>query len=140
LRRCARRNTSVRLNSPLQAHPWKRLVTAADEPFAFNHPADGQIYTDNYGSLRPARRTRWGNGRVYVTLAAWLDSQNQLFQLEGGSLRLGINGQSGLCLALNLSDGIPTGRPIHLRRDMTPEYCDSVDSKLARWATGIFDD
>ena len=76
--------TAVMLNSPLQAHPWKRLVTAADEPFAFNHPADGQIYTDNYGSLRPARRTRWGNGRVYVTLAAWLDSQNQLFQLEGG--------------------------------------------------------
>jgi len=72
--------------------------------------------------------------------AEWLDSQNQLFQLEGGSLRLGINGQSGLGLALNLSDGIPTGRPIHLRRDMTPEYCDSVDSKLARWATGIFDD
>ena len=74
------------------------------------------------------------------TFGACLDSQNQFFQLEGGSLRLGIDGQSGPCLAVDLSDGIPTGRPIHLRRDMTPEYCDSVDFKLARWATGIFDD
>jgi len=55
-------------------------------------------------------------------------------------LRLGIDSQSGLCMAVDLGDGIPTGRPSHLRGNMTSESCDSVDSKLAKWITGIFDD
>ena len=66
-----------------------------------------------------------------VTLAACSDSQNQPFQLEGGLLRLGIDGQSVLCLAVDPGDGIPTGGPSHLLRDMALESCDSVDSELA---------
>jgi len=46
-------------------------------------------------------------------------------------LRLGIDGQSVLCLAVDSGDGIPTGGPSHLFRDMTLESCDSVDSELA---------
>ena len=128
--------TPVKLNSPLQAHTCKRLDTAADELFAFNHPADGQIYMEAYDLCAEADGATAGST---VTLAACSDSQNQLFQLEGGLLRLGIDGQSGLCLAVDPGDGIPTGGPSHLRRDMTLESCDSVDSELAQWITGIFD-
>ena len=46
-------------------------------------------------------------------------------------LRLGIDGQSVLCLAGDPGDGIPTGGPSHLLRDMALESCDSVDSELA---------
>jgi hypothetical protein len=128
--------TAVRLNSPLQAHTWKRLDTDADELFAFNQPADGQIYMEAYDLCAEADGATSGST---VTPAACSDSQNQLFQLEGGLLRLGIDGQSGLCLAVDPGDGIPTGGPSHLRRDMTLESCDSVDSELAQWITGIFD-
>ncbi|MCH2501411.1 MAG: hypothetical protein MK126_01040 [Dehalococcoidia bacterium] len=51
--------------------------------------------------------------------------------MEGGLLRLGIDGQSVLCLAVDPGDGIPTGGPSHLLRDMALESCDSVDSELA---------
>ena len=76
--------TAVRLNSPLQAHTWKRLGTDADELFAFNQPADGQIYMEAYDLCAEADGATSGST---VTPAACSDSQNQLFQLEGGLLR-----------------------------------------------------
>ena len=124
------------MNSPLQARTWKRLDTAADGLFAFNHLADGQIYMEAYDLCTEADGATAGST---VTLAACSDSQNQLFQSEGRLLRLGIDGQPVLWLAVNPGDGIPTGGPSHIRRDMTLESCDSVDSELAQWITGIFD-
>ncbi|MCH7737602.1 MAG: RICIN domain-containing protein [Chloroflexi bacterium] len=128
--------TAVRLDSPLQAHTCKPLRTAEDELFTFNHPNDGQIYMEAYDLCVEATGSAAGST---VGLAVCSDSPNQRFAIEDGAIRLASGGPTGLCLAVDPGDGIPTGGPSHLRRDLTLESCDSIDPALSRWIFGIFD-
>ena len=128
--------TAVRLDSPLQAHTCKPLRTAEDELFTLNHPSDGQIYMEAYNLCIEANGTAAGST---VVLQPCSDSPNQRFSIDDGSIRLAGDGPTGLCLAVDPKDGIPTGGPSHLRRDLTLEGCDSIDTALSRWIFGIFD-
>jgi len=128
--------TAVRLNSPLQAHTCKPLETAEDELFAFDHPGDGQIYMEAYDLCVEATGTAAGST---VGLKPCSDSPNQRFVVDDDTIRLATGGQSDLCFAVDADDGIPTGGPSHLRRDLTLENCESIGAELSRWIFGIFD-
>ena len=126
--------TAVRLNSPLQAHTCKPLETAEDELFAFDHPGDGQIYMDAYDLCAEATGLTAG---FTIVLQPCSDSPNQRFVVEDGAVRLATGGQPELCFAVDPSDGIPTGGPSHLRRDLTLESCKSIGAELSNWTFGI---
>ncbi len=128
--------TGVRLDSALQAHTCKPLNTAEDELFTINHPSDGQIYMEAYDLCAEATGTTAG-ALVYLQICS--DSPNQRFSIEDGSIRLVSSGEIGICLAVDPGDGIPTGGPSHLRRDLTLESCDTVGPDLSEWIFGIFD-
>ena len=128
--------TAVRLNSPLQAHTCKPLETAEDELFAFDHPNDGQIYMEAYDLCVEATGTAAGST---VGLKPCSDSPNQRFIVDDDTVRLATGGQSDLCFAVDAGDGIPTGGPSHLRRDLTLENCESTGAELSSWTFGIFD-
>ena len=128
--------TAVRLNSPLQAHTCKPLETAEDELFAFDHPGDGQIYMDAYDLCAEATGLTAG---FTIVLQPCSDSPNQRIVVEDGAVRLATGGQPELCFAVDPSDGIPTGGPSHLRRDLTLESCKSIGAELSNWTFGIFD-
>ena len=128
--------TAVRLRSALQAHTCKPLNTAEDELFTLDHPSDGQIYMEAYDLCAEATGTTAGS---LIFLQRCSDSPNQRFAIEDGLVRLAGAGDSGLCLAVDPGDGIPTGGPSHLRRDLTLEDCETTDPSRSRWITGIFD-
>jgi len=128
--------TGVRLNSPLQAHTCKPLETAEDELFAFDHPNDGQIYMEAYDLCVEATGTAAGST---VGLKPCSDSPNQRFVVKDGAVSLSSVGQPDLCFAVDADDGIPTGGPSHLRRDLTLENCDQIGEELSSWIFGIFD-
>ena len=67
------------------------------------------------------------------------DSELQLFTLQGEIISLDSELQEGLCLAVDLEPGIPTGGPSHLRRALTLENCETTDPSLMRWSLGLFD-
>ena len=127
---------AVRLQSALQAHTCKQLNTAADELFTLDHPGDGQIYMEAYDLCAEATGTTAG---ALVYLQSCSDSPNQRFAIEDGSVRLANSGETGICLAVDPGDGIPTGGPSHLRRDLTLEDCVTTDPSRSQWITGIFD-
>ena len=128
--------TAVRLQSALQAHTCKQLNTAEDELFTLGHPSDNQIYMEAYDLCAEATGTTAG---ALVYLQSCSDSPNQRFAIEDGSVRLASSGETGICLAVDPGDGIPTGGPSHLRRDLTLEDCETTDPSRSRWITGIFD-
>ena len=128
--------TAVRLNSPLQAHTCKPLETAEDELFAFDHPNDGQIYMEAYDLCVEATGTAAGST---VGLKPCSDSPNQRFVVKDGAVSLSSVGQPDLCFAVDADDGIPTGGPSHLRRDLTLENCELIGEELSSWIFGIFD-
>ena len=127
---------AVRLNSPLQAHTCKPLETAEDELFAFDHPNDGQIYMEAYDLCVEATGTAAGST---VGLKPCSDSPNQRFIVDDDTIRLATGDQSDLCFAVDADDGIPTGGPSHLRRDLTLENCEQIGAELSSWIFGIFD-
>ena len=128
--------TAVRLQSALQAHTCKPLHTAEDELFTLDHPSDGQIYMEAYDLCAEAAGTTAG---ALVYLQSCSDSPNQRFAVEDGLVRVAGSGATSLCLAVVPGDGIPTGGPSHLRRDLTLEDCETTDPSRAQWITGIFD-
>ena len=74
-----------------------------------------------------------------VVLQLCSDSPNQRFVVDCGTVRLATGGQPDLCLAVDHNDGIPTGGPSHLPRDLTLEGCESISAEFSSWTFGIFD-
>ena len=74
-----------------------------------------------------------------VVLQPCSDSPNQRFVVDCGTARLATGGQPDLCLAVDHNDGILTGGPSHLPRDLTLEGCESISAELSSWTFGIFD-
>ena len=126
----------VRLQSALQAHTCKPIDTAADELFTIDRPKAGQIFMEAYQLCLEAEEPGAGSS---LRLQPCSDSENQLFTLEGGTIRLNSERPGGLCLAVDPEPGIPTGGPSHLRRALTLENCESADPSLITWSLGLFD-
>ena len=126
---------SVRLQSALQAHTCKSIATAADELFTMDHPNEGQIFMEAYDLCVEADGAQTGTS---LRLQPCSDSPHQLFALDKDVIRLSGRGQDGLCLAVAPGSGIPTGGPSHLRRAVTLESCETIESTLTRWSVGLF--
>ena len=126
----------VRLENPLQAHTCKPLETAADELFIFGRPSPGKIYMAAYDVCVEAEEAAEGSP---LRLQRCSDSQNQLFSLDNGLIRLIGAGGEKLCLAVDSGSGIPTGGPSHLRRALTLESCQTTERALMSWSVGLFD-
>ena len=126
----------VRLQSALQAHTCKPIATAADELFTMDHPNGGQIYMKAYDLCVEAEEASTGSS---LRLQPCSDSPLQHFAVNNNLIRLGDEGEDGLCLAVAPGSGIPTGGPSHLRRTLTLESCETVESRLSKWSLGLFD-
>lgn len=125
---------SVRLESALQAHTCKPIVTAADELFTINHPNDGQIYMEAYDLCVEAEVMHKGSS---LLLKACSETRSQLFIFAGNSIRLSNDLQDDLCLAVAPGEGIPTGAPSHLRRALFLESCRNIESTLSGWTPNL---
>ncbi|HIN37793.1 MAG TPA: hypothetical protein EYM77_09135 [Dehalococcoidia bacterium] len=112
------------------------METAEDELFAFDHLGEGQIYMEAYDLCAEATGQTAGST---VVLQPCSDSPNQRFVVDCGTVRLATGGQPDLCLAVDHNDGIPTGGPSHLPRNLTLEGCESISAELSSWTFGIFD-
>ena len=126
----------VRLDSDLQAHTCKPISEAEDELFTLNHPSEGQIFMEAYGLCVEAELAIDG---ASLRLQPCSDSPLQFFVLENDYVRLISQGLFGLCWAVAPGTGTPTGGPSHLRRDLSLENCDTIESALASWSVGLFD-
>ena len=125
-----RAGRGVRLESALQAHTCKPIETAADELFTINHPNDGQIYMEAYDLCVEADGMHKGSA---LPLKACSETRSQLFIFAGNSIRLSIDRQDDLCLAVAPGEGLPTGAPSHLRRALSLESCRSIGATLTGW-------
>ena len=113
---------SLGLDRPLQAHTCK--PGADDEMFAFNRPADGQVYLVEHDRCVEADGTS-----LYVRPCS--DSQMQRFTYgDDRTLRLA---DGGVCLAVAGGDGEPAGGRSHLRRDLLLRPCSDVQPALSQW-------
>ena len=66
------------------------------------------------------------------------ESPNQLFSVDGDIILLCDGIQDGLCLAVAVGPGTPTGGPSHLRRGLALEDCASIAPLRSRWIFGLF--
>ena len=113
---------NLNVNSPLQAHTCK--PGADDEMFAFNRPAQGQLYLVEHDRCLEA-----DEGNVYVrscsesSLQRFTYGEDKTFRLEG----------EDLCLSVAGGEGQQAGGRSHLRRDLLLSACAEVEPNLSRW-------
>ncbi|MCY4583893.1 MAG: RICIN domain-containing protein [Chloroflexi bacterium] len=113
---------NLNVNAPLQAHTCK--PGADDEMFAFNRPAEGQIYLVEHDRCIQA-----DGASLYVRPCS--ESPLQRFAYGGdGTLS---TGDGGLCLAVAGGDGEPAGGRSHVRRDLLLLPCNEVAPALSQW-------
>ena len=113
---------SLNVNGPLQAHTCK--PGADDEMFAFNHPADGQLYLVEHDRCIEADGTS-----LYVRPCS--ESPLQRFVYGGeGTLRLA---DDNVCLTVADGSGEPAGGRSHVRRDLLLQSCGEAGPALSRW-------
>ena len=118
----------LNLDAPLMAHTCK--PGADDELFTPDHPGPGQLYMKAYDRCASAESAKPGSE---IFLKNCDSSGLQRFSFEpNGWIRLA---DSDVCLTVAGGEGVPTGGPSHLRRDLSLEVCGSADSALSRWRT-----
>ena len=116
----------VNLDAALMAHTCK--PGAADELFTPGSPAAGNLYMRAYDRCAEAASSSPGS---QLLLKECSSSELQLFSFESDG-RVRLQG-SDVCLAVAGGTGTRAGGPSHLRRDLTLEDCDAVESSLSTW-------
>ena len=121
--------SGVQIDADLQAHTCK-ATDLADETFTWDHET-GQLRMDEYDRCVEA-----GGSDVGSVLYLVRCSQGPLQRFEHGSdgaIHLAQGDGSRLCLAINQGEGIPTGGPSHLRRDVSFERCADTEPAWSTW-------
>ena len=114
--------SSLNVNGPLQAHTCK--PGADDEMFAFDRPAEGQLYLVGHDRCVEA-----DGSSLYVRPCSESPLQRFTHGVDG---TLSVE-NGGLCLAAAGGSGEPAGGRSHLRRDLVLRPCSEVQPALSRW-------
>ncbi|HAL49672.1 MAG: ricin-type beta-trefoil lectin domain protein [SAR202 cluster bacterium] len=121
--------SSVQIDADLQAHTCK-TTDLADETFMWDHET-GQLRMDEYDRCVEASGSDAGSALYLVRC-----SQGPLQRFEhdpDGAIHLAQGDGGELCLAIKQGEGIPTGGPSHLRRDVSFERCADTDPAWSTW-------
>ena len=123
---------SLNLQGALTAHTCK--PGAEDEMFHMDSPSSGQFLMPAYDLCMEAEGPEAGST---LHLAECSSTRLQQFRyLDIGQIRLAHGSVEGLCLTVASAAGEPTGGPSHLRRGLTMEACDQVDTARSLWIVG----
>ncbi len=123
---------SLNLQGALTAHTCK--PGAEDEMFRVDSPSSGQLFMPAYDLCMEADGPEAGST---LHLAGCSSSRLQQFRyLDIGQIRLAHGSVEELCLTVASAAGEPTGGPSHLRRGLTMEACDQVDTARSLWIVG----
>ncbi len=123
---------SLNLQGALTAHTCK--PGAEDEMFHMDSPSSGQLFMPAYDLCMEADGPEAGST---LHLAGCSSTRLQQFRyLDIGQIRLAHGSVEGLCLTVASAAGEPTGGPSHLRRGLTMEACDQVDTARSLWIVG----
>ena len=121
----------VNLQAALQAHTCKPLAEADDELFTLGYPGDGQIYMAAYDLCIEADESASG---AFLHLRPCSDTPLQrLVNTRDGPIHLESDTQWVFCLSVAAGEGVPTGGPSHLRRDLALNSCGDPGSPLSTW-------
>ncbi|HJO82752.1 MAG: RICIN domain-containing protein [SAR202 cluster bacterium] len=121
--------SGVQIDANFQAHTCK-IDDLADETFTWD-AGSGQMRMDEYDMCVEASSSDPGS---VVYLARCSENPLQRFAHGAdGAIRLTEGDGRELCLAIALGEGIPTGGPSHLRRDVSFERCDDLESDQSTW-------
>lgn len=116
----------LNLDAALMAHTCK--PGAADEMFAVNQPAAGNLSMSAYDLCMQADSAE-AAAQLHLEECGDTALQRFTYDSEGA---LALSGTE-LCIAVPPDAGQPTGGPSHLRRDLLLQPCDSVEPALSRW-------
>ena len=116
----------LNLSAALMAHTCK--PGAADEMFAVNQPAAGNLSMPAYGLCMQADRTE---AAAQLHLEECADTGLQRFNYDAQGA-LAVSG-TDLCVTVAPDAGQPTGGPSHLRRDLFLQPCAGAEPTLSRW-------
>jgi hypothetical protein len=125
--------SNLDLEGVLQAHTCK--PGAEDELFTFNYPNEGQLYMEAYELCVEAVSDEAGSG---LLLEPCDENALQFFTFtEESELVLQDSTPNELCMAVASTEGIPTGGPSHLKRDLMLVSCVNVDPLHKTWVVGV---
>ena len=123
---------TLNLQGALTAHTCK--PGAEDEIFHMNLSSTGQFSMPAYNLCMEADGPEAGNS---LHLAECSSARLQQFRyFDIGQIRLAHGSVGELCLTVASGVGEPTGGPSHLRRGLTMEACDQVDTARSLWIVG----
>ena len=123
---------TLNLQGALTAHTCK--PGAEDEIFHMTLSSTGQFSMPAYNLCMEADGPEAGNS---LHLAECSSERLQLFRyFDIGQIRLAHGSVGELCLTVASGVGEPTGGPSHLRRGLTMEACDQVDTARSLWIVG----
>lgn len=121
----------VETKEPISVHTCKNEGWK-DATFTVDYPEQGQIYSPDYDMC--AEVTRFERG-AHLMLQPCSDSELQRFiYRENQTLELvNTSSNQAYCVVVHPADGIATGGPGHLRREVYVYGCDQVELEHAQW-------
>lgn len=122
-----RRN--LQLDSALMAHTCK--PGADDELYTINYPSTGQLYMDAYDRCVEAESASDG-AQLFMKSCSDSPLQRFVFTTEG-KIMLDNKGEGDFCLSVAPGEGIPTGGPSHVKRDLMLKKCSDAKPELSIW-------
>ncbi len=123
---------TLNLQGALTAHTCK--PGAEDEIFHVESSSPGQISMPAYNLCMEAEGPEAGNSLHLAECSSAPLQQFRYFDI--GQIRLAHSSVGELCLTVASGVGEPTGGPSHLRRGLTIEACDQVDTARSLWIVG----
>lgn len=116
---------------PLSVHTCKPEGWR-DATFQMDYPKPGQIYLPAYDLCAQATRIERG---AHIMLETCSDTplQQFIYRADGTLEMLPRHGRDAFCVVVHPADGIATGGPSHLRREVYIYNCDRIDAALKQW-------
>lgn len=123
--------TGAETVEPISVHTCK-VEGWRDATFTVDYPEPGQIYAPAYDMCAQVSRLERG---AHLILQTCSDSELQRFiYRENQTLEMVLReGQAAFCVVVHPAEGIATGGPSHIRREVYVYNCDAVEPELAQW-------
>ena len=123
--------THANIEEPLSAHTCK-TPGWRDASFVVDHPDIGQIYAPAYYLCAELSQVERGG---HLFLKPCSDSPLQrFFYREDQKIEVQTGPGPRYCIVVHPADGIATGGPSHVRREVMMLACDTLEPQFAQWS------
>ncbi len=122
--------THANIDEPLSVHTCKNAGWR-DATFTVNYPETGQIYAPAYDRCAELSQIERG-GHLFLRPCSESPLQ-RFFYRDDQKIEVQSGPGPRWCIVVHPADGIATGGPSHVRREVMMLACDTLEPQFAQW-------